>query len=554
MVLFILVFSCLGVAYLRLGSAAVSQIQGMKVVGTGSPSVNSALANVEVIYLDGPGPGSNGLSQGKNSNNYFFPGVSPEYHRIGVWPIPTGWQLMGVTVCYDRTDCHGGNPEPTHPNPHSYYTGIPSVVVDTTGKSYADVWWHFKPIVNPPTITLNTSPTSVAYGGGTTVAWSATNNVNAPTACSNNFGGSNTISGSFLAQNLTANRTFTVTCSNTAGSVTASKVVSVAAKPNPVASNPSSTPKTPTSTPTPVNSSTSPSPAARKQQNNAKPQAIIATNTPDTQSPTTPANFQAYFDDAAIELTWINSTDNVAVSGYIIERSTDNANWEILSENALESPYRDNNTIFNTEYFYRIRATDTAKNVSEYALTSVRSGSFSSNINPDTSLELTSDDGRLAINLPVGAVEAEAVCSIGMSNLLPPSHDQYDVMSGPYEIVCKLVDGSRITSFKQPVAVSVNLSNKELGKYTHMSAYVYQEDWNELAINGTLFGYDSGTDIVLLGKAKKAPFWQKALVAVLILLAIIAVILIGLQKWYNWKTTKAANKLKNDYYNKEHGY
>jgi hypothetical protein len=80
---------------------------------------------------------------------------------------------------------------------------------------------------NPPTVNLSASPTSVSSGGSSTLSWSTSGS---PTSCtaSGGWSGSKSVSGGSQAiSNITGNTTYTITCSNSAGSDGDSATVTV---------------------------------------------------------------------------------------------------------------------------------------------------------------------------------------------------------------------------------------------------------------------------------------------------------------------------------------
>ena len=92
-----------------------------------------------------------------------------------------------------------------------------------------------------PVVNLSASPTSLPFNGSTTLSWTSSNT----TACtaSGDWSGSKAISGSQTISALTANSSFTLTCSGASGSANDSVSVSVAAAPVPTLSF-SATPST----------------------------------------------------------------------------------------------------------------------------------------------------------------------------------------------------------------------------------------------------------------------------------------------------------------------
>lgn len=83
-----------------------------------------------------------------------------------------------------------------------------------------------------PALTLSADATSVAYNGSTTLRWTSTNA--AACAASGAWSGSKPTSGSQLLTNLTAAGTYTLSCSNSAGTTARSVTIAVAAGGGPI--------------------------------------------------------------------------------------------------------------------------------------------------------------------------------------------------------------------------------------------------------------------------------------------------------------------------------
>ena len=89
----------------------------------------------------------------------------------------------------------------------------------------------------------------------------------------------------------------------------------------------------------------------------------------DTQPPTTPTNFTATaIGPNQINLSWTASTDNVGVTGYLLE-SCQGASCTTFTQIATPSTtaYTDSSVLAGTSYSYRVRATDAAGNRSSYS-------------------------------------------------------------------------------------------------------------------------------------------------------------------------------------------
>lgn len=82
--------------------------------------------------------------------------------------------------------------------------------------------------VNLPTVTLTANPTSVTSGGSTVLSWNSNNATSCSANSSNSqWTGAKSTSGSMTVTNLNSTTTFTITCNNSAGSVSDSTSVSV---------------------------------------------------------------------------------------------------------------------------------------------------------------------------------------------------------------------------------------------------------------------------------------------------------------------------------------
>lgn len=91
----------------------------------------------------------------------------------------------------------------------------------------------------------------------------------------------------------------------------------------------------------------------------------IGDTTPPT-APGTPA--LSVISSSAISLAWAASTDNVGVTGYMVERCSGSACGAFVQIATLAIPsYSDTNLSGSTTYRYRIRATDAAGNRSAYS-------------------------------------------------------------------------------------------------------------------------------------------------------------------------------------------
>ena len=100
-----------------------------------------------------------------------------------------------------------------------------------------------------------------------------------------------------------------------------------------------------------------------------------ATTPADTTAPTAPTGLNATaVSSSQINLSWTASTDNVGVTGYLIERcqGASCANFAQISTSTTTT-YSDTGLTAATSYSYRVRATDAAGNLSTYSGTATAS-------------------------------------------------------------------------------------------------------------------------------------------------------------------------------------
>jgi fibronectin type 3 domain-containing protein len=107
---------------------------------------------------------------------------------------------------------------------------------------------------------------------------------------------------------------------------------------------------------------------------------------PDTQPPTVPSGLvAAVFSSTQINLTWTASTDNVAVTGYKVERCP-GAGCSNFAQIATPTAttFTDTGLAASTPYSYRVRATDAASNLSNYSSTASSTTTAAPDTQPPT--------------------------------------------------------------------------------------------------------------------------------------------------------------------------
>jgi chitodextrinase len=91
--------------------------------------------------------------------------------------------------------------------------------------------------------------------------------------------------------------------------------------------------------------------------------------TPDTQPPTAPTNLMASaVSSSQINLNWAASTDNVGVTGYLVQRSPGAGSTNFIQiATPTGTNYSDTSLTAATTYNYRVQAVDAAGNLSGYS-------------------------------------------------------------------------------------------------------------------------------------------------------------------------------------------
>lgn len=111
-------------------------------------------------------------------------------------------------------------------------SGESATACSARGETNEPLSTYLGAVTPPPTVSLSATPSSIAYNGSATLSWSSTN---ASTCTSSGaWSGARPVSGSLVVQNLTANATYSLSCSGTGGASPLSTVtVTVAPPPAP---------------------------------------------------------------------------------------------------------------------------------------------------------------------------------------------------------------------------------------------------------------------------------------------------------------------------------
>jgi chitodextrinase len=137
---------------------------------------------------------------------------------------------------------------------------------------------------------------------------------------------------------------------------------------------------------------------------------------PDPQPPTAPTNLVARtLGVSQVNLSWTASTDNVGVTGYLVERQDPGSGNFVQVGTSTSTSDNDTGLAAGSTYSYRVRATDPAQNLSQYSGVA----SAMTLAGPAASDNFNRADGGLGVNWakPVPASEQTLVI---VSNQVTP--------------------------------------------------------------------------------------------------------------------------------------
>jgi hypothetical protein len=322
--------------------------------------------------------------------------------------------------------------------------------------------------------------------------------------------------------------------------------------------SPSSPSPSPPASPTP---SPSPSPSSGQQGGSGAGTSNPTQPPADTEPPAAPGTFRASMDpnSTSVSLIWDPATDNVAVQGYKLERSTDGQNWESVSKDIKETAYSDQNVKFATKYTYRLAAFDNSFNFSPYVTTEITTNPFSANAGNGQDVNLTSADGYVTAFIPSNAFTEDVLCDIQeQTGSLGPAITDYNLVAGPYEIICKKTDGTVLGSLSEAIEVTVTLPGAERSKYGTLDYFAQDgEQWTKLKVTSRdkrtkaeKFQLRDTRVFAVMGKQQHTPIWIKLVFIIFFLLLIVGAGAVSLL-W--WRRRQLKDQY-DDYWRKSQGF
>jgi len=145
-----------------------------------------------------------------------------------------------------------------------------------------------------------------------------------------------------------------------------------------------------------------------------------------------------------------------------------------------------------------VTAFDNKGNQSPYSTTYATTPTFSANTSGSGSVTYSSDDNIATVQVPAGAVDASAECSVTTVDTKsvgqPPGTASQPLVVGPYSLLCKTAGGNEISGFNQPLSWAISLKGK-LGGLANPQAFLYGDTGSESPITNAT--YNSKTDTML---------------------------------------------------------
>lgn len=230
--------------------------------------------------------------------------------------------------------------------------------------------------------------------------------------------------------------------------------------------------------------------------------------------PSTPGNFSANSNVIGTILNWSLSSGGSGAITYSIDRSTDQVNWESAATSLSGSTFADTGTSYGTLYYYRIRATDTAGNSSDYSLAQVTTETYSPNANSGNNQTITSDDQNVNAMIPTGAIATDAACAIvTQSEVQSSAKTKLRLILGPYLLICRTSDGSVINNFSQPIQYVVSVPANMVKTYRNFDiaqSKTDSPDWKNIKASydskaHSLKFSDSNADTFAVSAQTKTP-------------------------------------------------
>jgi chitodextrinase len=143
---------------------------------------------------------------------------------------------------------------------------------------------------------------------------------------------------------------------------------------------------------------------------------------PDTQPPSAPGNLVATaLGISQVNLSWTASTDNVGVTGYLVERQDPGSPSFVQVGTSTGTNYNDTGLAAGSSYSYRVRATDAAQNLGPYSAVA----SATTQAGPAVSDNFNRADGGLGVNWAKPVPASEQTLVIVNNQVTPDIEDAH---------------------------------------------------------------------------------------------------------------------------------
>jgi hypothetical protein len=212
-------------------------------------------------------------------------------------------------------------------------------------------------------------------------------------------------------------------------------------------------------------------------------QATGVSSGPDTTPPSQPGTLTASAVGASeVDLAWGASSDNVAVTGYLVERCAGSGCSNFAQIGTAAGPsYKDTSVSAATSYGYRVRATDAAGNLSTYSNTATAAtptgnsvGGVVSGLSGSMVLQ---DNGGDDLSLSANGAFTFATL------LVPGATYQVTIKTNPTGQICTIANGSG-TAATNVANVAVTCTGAGSDNFNRADGPIGSSSWSDMTGGG----------------------------------------------------------------------
>jgi hypothetical protein len=103
-----------------------------------------------------------------------------------------------------------------------------------------------------------------------------------------------------------------------------------------------------------------------------------------SSTPSSPQNLTATADSQTIVLKWDPPNGSIKAASYIVQRSTDQTNWDTIGQGITDTTYTDTSPTADTHYYYEVFAADSSGTQSDPATVDITFASHTSGTNQNS--------------------------------------------------------------------------------------------------------------------------------------------------------------------------